>query len=125
MSNTGSSNSLPTVQGEHRQFPRAHVKWHAIILSPGININVSVIEISDIGFGFIGDVAYKIGSRLSFQSDVPDPVNGHVWHAVSGQADVMNCVLTRDGFRTGVTIQSIDPAYQELLKAWVKLRLRE
>jgi len=129
MSNTDpndvSSSPLPGVPQERRQFPRTHVKWRATILSPQPVTNVMVIEISDVGFGFVGDVAYKIGTQLSFQLSVPDPLVGHLWHTVLGQIEVMSSILTRDGFRAGVLIKSINAAHQDLLKAWVKLRLHE
>jgi len=122
-SNSASSNPLFTTPHERREFPRARVKWRAAVQFSGITTDVTVMEISDVGFGFIGDIAYQIGAVLSFQLRMPDPSNGAQWNTVLGQAEVMSSVLSREGFRAGVLLKSINPAHQEMLKAWVKLRL--
>jgi len=121
--NSASSNPLFSTPQERRQFPRARVKWRAAIQYAGLTSDVTVMEISDVGFGFIGDVAYPMGAVLSFQIRMPDPANGAQWHTVLGQVEVMSSVLSREGFRAGVLLKSINLAQQEMLKAWVKLRL--
>ncbi len=98
------------------------MKWRAAIQSAGTSANVTVMEISDVGFGFIGDIAYKIGALLSFELNMPDPVDGAQRHLVAGQVEVMSSVLTREGFRAGVILKTINPTHLELLKAWVKVR---
>lgn len=129
MSSTGPNNAfnipLPDAQRDRRQSPRIHVKWKATIQTSGIPVPVQVIEISDVGFGFVGDIAYPIGSELSFQVNVPDPANGGQWRLVGGRGEVINSVLTREGFRSGITMKSVSAADQELLKSWIKSRLRE
>ncbi len=83
-----------------------------------------VIEISESGFGFVCDIAYPIGATIKFRLNIPDPANGSQWHVAPGQAEVMSSVLGRDGFRSGVGIQSMLIAHQDMLKAWVQLRSR-
>lgn len=129
MSNIGPNNAfsspLAAAQRDRRQFPRIHVKWQAAIQFAGATANVTVIEISDVGFGFMGDIAYKIDAQLAFQLNMPDPVDGSRRHQVTGYAEVMSTVLTRDGFRIGVTLKTISSSHRELLQTWVKLRMRE
>lgn len=128
MSNTGPNNAydspLPSAMQDRREYQRIHVKWKAVIQAGGTRANVIVMEISDVGFGFIGDIAYKIGATLSFELNMPDPLDGAQRHLVLGQAEVINSVLTREGFRAGVTLKSINSKHQDLLKTWVKVRTR-
>lgn len=122
-----SSNQLES-QKDRRQYPRIHVHWYCFIDAPNDTgaapARIRVIEISEVGFGFVCDVAYPIGSTIKFRMNIPDPVNGSQWHLAPGQAEIVNSVLSREGFRSGVSIKSMLIAHQDMLKAWVKLRLR-
>jgi len=118
-----SSNQFDSQQ-DRRQHPRVHVHWHCFVDMPHSPQRSRVVEISEVGFGFISDVAYPLGSTVKFRLSIPDPSNGSVWHDAPGDAEIMSSVLSREGFRSGVVIKSMSATHQDMIKTWVKMRLR-
>jgi len=129
MSNSGPNTAfnapLPDTQRDRRQFPRINVKWNGVIQAPGTPTKVKIIEISEVGFAFVCDVAYQPGAELSFEISLPDPANGAQWHNVPGRLQVISSVLSREGFRSGVIVKTISSVHEQMLKSWVKIRLHE
>jgi hypothetical protein len=111
-------------QKDRREYPRVHVHWYCNLESPVQLQRVRVLEISEVGFGFVCDVSLPIGTVIKFRLSIPDPATGVQWHDAPGQAQVASSVLSRAGFRAGVSVQSMLSSHQEMLRTWVKSRLR-